>query len=121
MDYPARRLIQHYGTVLLIQGTRGWKNYRVTSDLTPNVVEAAGIAVRVQGLRRYYALLLRRDQSVVLVKALDGEHILASKSYRWEFGSTYHLSLQAEDNRLRGSINGELIFDWVDEDRPLMD
>ncbi len=55
------RIVQNAGTGLLIQGTRDWKNYRVSADVTPHMVRAAGVCVRVQGMRRYYGLLLSND------------------------------------------------------------
>ena len=62
-DYNPRypepfRLVHNRGTGLLIQGTREWADYRVSADVTPHMVTAAGIGARVQGLRRYYALIL---------------------------------------------------------------
>ncbi len=120
--YPeAYRLVQNYGTGLLIQGTRAWKNYRVSADVTPHMVDAAGIAARVQGLKRYYALLLRRDQTVALVKALDGDRVLATKPFAWEFGRTYQLALQADGMHLLGWIDDELVIDVLDDDAPLLD
>ena len=119
--YPeAYRLIQNYGTGLMIQGTRHWKDYRVSADVTPHMAQAAGIGARVQGLQRYYGLLLRKD-SVALVKVLDGEQVLASKPYSWDFGTTYQMSLQAKGNRLQGWVNGELVLDVVDNHQPLLD
>jgi hypothetical protein len=117
----AYRLIQNYGTGLMIQGTREWKDYRVSADVTPHMAQAAGIGARVQGLQRYYGLALGKDQSVALVKMLDGEQILASKPYSWAFGTTYQMSLQAKGNHLQGWINGELVLDVTDENSPLLD
>ena len=84
------------------------------------MAQAAGIGVRVQGLQRYYGLMLRKD-SVALVKVLDGEQTLASKPYRWEFGTTYQMSLQAKGNHLQGWIDGELVLEVTDETNPLLD
>ena len=119
--YPeAYRLIQNYGTGLLIQGTRQWKDTRVSADVTPHMAQAAGIGTRVQGLQRYYGLVLRKD-SVALVKVLDGEQTLASKPYSWDFGTTYQMSLQAKGNHLQGWVNGELLLDITDTTNPLLD
>jgi hypothetical protein len=51
-------VVQNEGTGLLIQGTRDWTNYQVSAQITPHLCKAAGIAARVQGMMRYYALLL---------------------------------------------------------------
>ncbi len=113
------RVVQNAGTGLLIQGTRDWKNYRVSADVTPHMVRAAGICIRVQGMRRYYGLLLSSDSTAKLVKALDGDHTLAAKSFPWKLGQTYQLELEAKGNRLQAWIDGQLIFDVEDTDRPL--
>lgn len=116
----AFRLIQNQGTGLLIQGTREWRDYRVTADVTPYMVKSAGIAARVQGLRRYYALLLCRDGKVRLIKALDGETVLATRDFAWEFLETHELSLEPSGNRVRAWVDGRLFFDLADTSRPLM-
>ena len=57
------RLIQNVGRGLLIQGTRQWKNYKVSVRMTPHMCEAGGIGIRVQGMTRYYALLLKENET----------------------------------------------------------
>ncbi|MDQ4076481.1 MAG: ADP-ribosylglycohydrolase family protein [Chloroflexota bacterium] len=112
------RLVQNYGRGLLIQGTREWCDYQVRAAITPHMVDAAGIAAYVQGLQRYYALLLRRDSTAQLVKVLDGETVLAATDFPWEFGTTYCLNLQVVDAHLQAWIDDRLIFDVHDNDRP---
>jgi ADP-ribosylglycohydrolase len=113
------RLMQNAGRGLLIIGTREWADYQVSATLTPHMVVACGLAARVQGLRRYYALLLHREGSVRLIKALDGETILAESLQAWEPGDPYTLRLAVEGERIRAWIEGKLLFDVVDSDRPL--
>jgi hypothetical protein len=84
------------------------------------MVISAGIGVRVQGMRRYYALLLSDGGKVRLMKALDGEAVLAEADFPWQFDVTYDLGLEVRDNRLLASIDGEEIFEVEDEDRPLV-
>ncbi len=117
----AYRLVQNRGTGLYIQGTRDWTDYRVSADIMPHLATGAGIAARVQGMRRYYALMLRTNDTLCLVKALDGDTVLASQPCRWEFGKSYALSLQVTGNHLQGWLNGELCFDLEDTDRVLTD
>ena len=119
------RLVQNRGRGLLLQGTRDWIDYRARADVTPHFVKAAGIAVRVQGMRRYYALLLDRGSADAgrpqarLIKALDGDKVLAETDFSWSFGTTYDLSLEAVGNRLRAQIDGQVLFEVKDEERPL--
>jgi len=119
-QYPETyRLAQDRGAGLLIQGSRQWTDYRLGADVTPHMAEAAGIAARVQGLRRYYALLLRRGGRARLVKALDGEGVLAEVAFPWAFGERHQLGLEVVGSRLRAWIDGHELFDVHDVDRPL--
>jgi ADP-ribosylglycohydrolase len=130
------RLIQNSGTGLLIQGTRAWADYRVSADVTPHMVAAAGIAARVQGMRRYYGLLLAagegdRPRSARLVKVYEGkETVLAEEELAWAFGETYQLTLEVVGSRLRAWVKspvrdgaaaggGDLLFDVEDSADPL--
>jgi ADP-ribosylglycohydrolase len=113
------RLIQNSGTGLLIQGTCEWTDYEVSAPVRPHMATSAGIGARVQGMRRYYALLLTKGREARLVKALDGHVVLAKTGFSWHFDITYHLSLEVRGNRLRASIDGEEIFNVRDYDRPL--
>ena len=83
------RLIQNAGLGQLIQGTREWRDYRVSADVTPHLADAAGLAARVQGLERGYLLELVGRHRVRLVKRWDGETELASTAFAWEYGTTY--------------------------------
>src|SRR3712207_7033614 len=64
---------------------------------------SAGIGARVQGLRRYYALLLCRGGTIRLVKAADGTTVLAEHDFAWEFFRTYGLALEVVGSRDRKS------------------
>ncbi len=108
------RLIQNYGTGLMIQGTREWTDYTVSARLTPHMCEAAGVAARVQGMRRYYALIFHRNGSVRLIKEVHGTEILGEAPIGWEFGQSYDLKLKVEGSRLKGWVGGECLFDVSD-------
>ena len=115
----AFRLVQNEGTGLLMQGTREWTDYEVSSDITPHMVKSAGVGARVQGMRRYYGLMLGPGGKAQLVKALDGNTVLAESGFGWEFGSTYSLKMQVAGNRIQGWVDGQRLFDVEDNDRPL--
>jgi ADP-ribosylglycohydrolase len=113
------RLVQNEGTGLLIQGAREWANYEVSAQITPHLARAAGIAACVQGMRRYYALLLEEGQ-VRLVKALDGEQVLASAERAWLFGASYRLRLRVVGSSIQGWVDDQLLVAVADGDRPLL-
>ena len=119
-NFPeAFRLVQNEGTGLLMQGTREWTDYEVRSEVTLHMVKSAGIGARVQGMRRYYGLMLAPGGRVQLVKALDGNTVLAEQDFGWEFGGTYDLKMQVSGNRIQGWVDENHLFDIEDNDRPL--
>ena len=118
-DDNTYRLIKNEGRGLLIQGTRDWRNYSVSAEVTPFMVRAAGIAARVQGLRRYYALLLCSDGVARLVKMLDEQKVLAEVQFNWEFRQRYAMTLVARDGQLTASVDGRPLLTAQDADRPL--
>ena len=101
------RLVQNEGVGLIMQGTRDWKDYEVTADVTPHLAKRAGIAARVQGLGRYYALELKAGNKLQLMEVLHDEIVLAETEFAWEFGQTLELSLKVHGDQLIGSINGQ--------------
>jgi ADP-ribosylglycohydrolase len=109
------RIVQNAGTGLLIQGTREWRDYQARATVTPQLAAAAGIAARVQGLRRYYALLLRAGGKTQLVKVLDGETVLAEAALDWQLDQPYELRLQVRGTQIQGWVDGALLFDVRDE------
>jgi ADP-ribosylglycohydrolase len=110
------RLIQDSGTGLLLTGTREWRDYAVSAVLTPHMVKSCGLAARVQGMRRYYALMLGVAGQVRLVKALDGNTILAETACALEFDRPYEISLTVAGSRIQASLDGNLLFDVTDRD-----
>ena len=119
VDGETFRVIQNRGRGLVISGARQWQDYSVQASLTPHLAKAFGLAARVQGLERYYALLLSDRNTVKLIKRLDGETVLAENSFAWEFDETYDLQIAAEDNQISGWVNGNEFFRVEDRDRPL--
>jgi len=109
------RLVQNAGMGLLMQGTREWRNYAVTAEVTPHLVERAGVAARVQGLRRFYGLLLAPGNRVQLVRMLHGEEVLAEADVEWRLGGTYRLTLEVCGNRLVGKVDGEWLVEATDD------
>jgi hypothetical protein len=105
---------------LIIQGTREWKDYRAEATITPHLVAATGIAVRVQGLRRYYALLLRRSGKLQLIKELDGQKVLAECDIHFEEEKGYAFRLQISGVHLQAWLDEELRFDVRDEENSLV-
>jgi hypothetical protein len=119
-DMPTFRIIQNTDTGMLIQGTREWKDYTFNATVNSHLASSTGIAVCVQGLKRYYALLLCKDQKLCLIKELDGRSVLLEKDFSYELDHNYQMSLQTKDSMLIAKINGEVVFEYNELDRPLL-
>ncbi len=104
------RLIQNRGTGMVIQGTAGWRDYRVTARVRPHLAEAAGLGVCVRGLHRHYGLWLVRGGRVHLVEDYDEERILAAAPFDWQMEAEYVLRLQAAKGQLQAWIDEHLLF-----------
>ena len=112
------KLIQNEGRGLLLYGTRQWHNYQVNVRMVPHMVECAGIAVRVQGLRRYYALLLKAGRAQ-LVKVRDEQQTVSAETeLRWQYAQGYELTLAAHNQRLVAHIDGRPLLEANDEHQP---
>lgn len=108
------RLIQNVGRGLFMHGTRAWTDYQVSTTMTPHMCEAGGLGVRVQGMRRYYALLVSREKTQLIATLNGKDKVLAESAGGWEWGKTYKLSLTVEGNKLSGYIDGQLIVEAND-------
>ena len=74
----AFRINQSSGEGLLAYGAREWTDYSVSSDLAVNLGDG-GFAVRVQGMRRYYAIRLLRRGALQIVRVRDDEQRVLSE------------------------------------------
>ncbi len=114
------RIVQNHGTGLISQGAADWDDYRVTADISIFLAKQAGIATRVGGMRRWYALLLCDDGVARLVKDREALTLLAEQLFAVELDRRYRLSLMVQGNRIKGEIDGQQIADVVDDDDPLL-
>ncbi|HEU0297090.1 MAG TPA: ADP-ribosylglycohydrolase family protein [Anaerolineales bacterium] len=117
--FEAFRVIQNRGRGLVMTGAREWMDYSMQATITPHLAKAFGLAVRVQGLERYYALLLCNPNTIQLVKRLDGEVVLTEGTFAWEFGQPYHLQITVQGNHILAYVNETMVFKVEDSKRPL--
>ena len=68
----AFRISQDRGEGMIIHGGRQWRDYRVETSLKAHLAQHMGVGVRIQGLRRFYAVLLERPDKLLLVRVRDG-------------------------------------------------
>jgi ADP-ribosylglycohydrolase len=123
------RIVQNEGRGMLITGTREWQDYQFHAEIRPAfLAKEGGIAVRVQGTRRFYGLFISRDAHIRLIKELEGRTVLAEAPFPYEFWQVIDFLLQvdggdtkvASSTHLRAWVDGRLFFDLVDTDKPLL-
>jgi ADP-ribosylglycohydrolase len=117
----AFHLSQDRGTGLFIQGSRDWQNYAVEAAIISDPAKSFGLAARVQGLTRYYALLLGPNQVLRLVRNYDSVEVLAEVEYRWHWSQRYHFNLEVHGATIIGSMNGTELIRYHDPDATLLD
>ncbi len=109
VNFPqAFRISQDRGMGMIIHGGRQWTDYRVEAALNVHLAQSAGLAIRVQGLRRYYAALLVRPGVFRLVRVYDGAVvILAEATLAWSLETPYAFAVQADGDEIAASV-GEM-------------
>ena len=113
--HSAFRISQDRGSGIIIHGTREWTDYRVSSAVTVHLGASAGLAARVQGLRRYYALLLEEDDRVRLVKIRDDARtVLAEAPCRWTLEKAVALELEVRGTKIAGTVDGSIVLKATD-------
>lgn len=105
----AFRLAQNSGTGLISMGTSDWCDYQARAVMTPHLLSRGGLAVRVQGMRRFYAIEFRPNQQVALVLQYDDEtRVLASCAFAWHQASSYTVDVSVSGAQITARINAEV-------------
>ncbi|MCY3936428.1 MAG: ADP-ribosylglycohydrolase family protein [Chloroflexi bacterium] len=101
---------------LVTLGTREWRNYAVESRLRFSLHDAGGLVLRAQGLRRYYAAMLRSGEHLSICARQDGRtDILAEVSFPYETERHYRMRFSAEGDRLTLSLAGQTLLTATDD------
>jgi ADP-ribosylglycohydrolase len=109
------RLVKNSGRGLLTIGTELWHDYKASIVIKPHMCESLGVAVRYQGLERYYALVINRDGTVRLIKRFYGEAELARAPSKLNFETSVELTLLSVAATLSGYVDGVKVLEYTDE------
>lgn len=112
-------LTHNEGIGMLTQGHRDWGDLRVSATLIPRMATSAGLAVRVQGLRRFYAFVFGAPGEIRLERHLHGRKTLARAAFPWENFGEYRVEVEAKGETITVWIDGERVLTAEDEDAPL--
>jgi ADP-ribosylglycohydrolase len=122
MSHASFCIAQDSGEGIITCGTRDWIDYGVTVPrLILHLGTPAGLAIRVQGLNRYYALLFLSgpERAVALIKARDEQRTeLVRTAFDWKYDTPYEVSVSVQGNVIRGRIVGACgpVLEAVDDE-----
>ena len=107
---PSFRISQSRGEGLISHGTRQWTDYEVRSDIVIHLGNYGGVALRVQGLRRYYGVRLTREGRLQIVRVRDdATSVLAETDFPLEFETTLAIAARVHGNAITATVNGVAI------------
>jgi ADP-ribosylglycohydrolase len=111
-------LAQDQGEGVLITGTREWIDYKVSVPTFKIYLGGGGLAVRNQGLNRYYALIFKSGgKSVALVKARDETRTeLTAAIHDWKLNEPYMVAVCVRGKQITGFIDDKLVVEAQDDD-----
>jgi hypothetical protein len=113
------RLVQNRGTGMLLHGSRDWRDYRVSADVTPHLASSVGLAARVQGMTRHYSVRLTDSGLLQLIRTIDTPTVLDTRVVPWDLGRTYHLALAVVGQTVTVWLDGQQLLRYADSDSTL--
>jgi hypothetical protein len=103
----AFRISQTTGEGIIIHGTRQWTDYQASGQVMMHLGNYGGLAIRAQGLRRYYGARVTRGGKMQIVKVRDeNTEILAETSFDTEFEKNIAMKVTAQGNRITFEADG---------------
>ncbi|MCR6501314.1 ADP-ribosylglycohydrolase family protein [Shinella sp. CPCC 101442] len=103
----AFRISQAVGEGIIIHGTRQWTDYQAAGDVMLHLGNYGGLAIRVQGLRRYYGARVTRDGRMQIVKVRDeNTTVLAETTFDTTFEKNIAMKVSASGNRITFEADG---------------
>jgi hypothetical protein len=104
---PSFRISHNRGEGLIAHGTRQWTDYELETEIVIHLGNYGGIALRVQGLRRYYGVRITRDGRLQIVRVRDDEvKVLAETGFASRFESRIAITARIDGNRIAVTADG---------------
>lgn len=110
---------QNRGSGLLIQGMREWRDYEVSARIVPLLATRFGLAVRVQGMRRFYAFAVHSSGKLQLLKERDGRQVLAEVEVAGGDRKEYGLRVSVRGHTIRAFLDDAECIHFDDSHAPL--
>lgn len=101
-------------------GRHDWTDYTASFTVTPVLGKKHYANIRVQGAIRSYAAGFNGEGKFALLKNVNGYTVLQETDYDWTAGTEYTITVKAAGNQLQASVNGELLLEYTDQDKPYL-
>lgn len=114
-DYTTTCVVSHpeeLGVATI--GTADWRDYSVTSTITFNMQETAGLVARAKGHRRFYAAVVRHGELQLLMQRDAQRIVLASAPVDIQIDSVHELCLAVQGTRLVADVDGRRMVEAED-------
>jgi len=116
------RISQTRGEGIITHGTRQWTDYVLETEVILHLGDYGGVALRVQGLRRYYAVRICRENEVQIVRVRDEDvHVLARKPLDVAFETPIPIVARLVGHTISVSVGGMAIEASDDSDKAIGD
>ena len=116
----AFRIGQNEGRGLITTGLQEWADYHISARIRPSLMRSGGLAVRVQGLRHYYAFRLSDQMKIQLIRVFEGQEVVLSEvHFEWQPWNSYDLTLEVRGDHFKGWVDGHLVIEFVDTNIPI--
>lgn len=114
---PSFFIAHDHGEGIITHGTRDWTDYQATAHkFTVNLGAPAGVAIRVRGLNRYYAVMFTWGDRVALIKARDEQRTeMTSSAFPWKLDAAYEVTIRAQGSTITAKV-GNLVLTATDTD-----
>ena len=102
---PAERICKNQGLGFLVTGNRYWSDVSVQAKFSSLLADAAGLVLRYQGTRRFYAVVLA-GRTLQIRRYCHGMTVLAETAYETAPGQFLAMKAEAAGDRIAVSIDG---------------
>lgn len=100
----------------IYSGHHNWTNYKITTDLTPQMGNNHFVLGRVQGACRAYYLGFNGEGKVAILKNHYGHKVIAEAEYEWQMNKTYEFEVTCDGDELSLTIDGTPILSAQDSE-----
>lgn len=101
-------------------GQLTWDDYSFEAVVVPKLGGHHRINFRVQGGIRSYAVGFAPNGRFALYKNDNGYRVLSQCASDWQTGRAATITVQAKGNHFQIAVDGALLLDYIDDDRPYL-